>query len=804
MRPLRLELQGFRSHAERTEIDFTARTLLAIVGPTGAGKSTILDGICYALYGRTSRVGKSTTTLICSRCEQAIVSFDFTVDGERFQVVRTINRARAGKHALQDATGDLIAHGDREVSQRIEELLGLGWEAFSSSILLAQGRFAQFLEAAPTKRVQILKGVFRFDQIDELREAAKSKVQGLELDLRGAEGALSQIPADADEQLLAAKAVVLETEKRREQLDSQRPLELELCERISSATRSIDAALIEVQLAKTRSENLPTEEEVNRLVEDESSLQKSYDEAEGLLKQAIEARGSAVEDNEAAVLRLGPLPDLIEARHLAVQLHKLVADRDADDRKIPDMEASLVRLRSQVKSEEAATLAAKEACRSFQTERRALEKAHAAHDLRSKWSPGEPCPVCEQAVSSMPAAGAPDLHGLDEREVELASVVEAQQRVLSGSSRQLAADEQRAQALRDAVAERSAQAAGLAVALDEKVGDFPDIRAEIDSRIKVLTGSAQLVEDARQVETSTQERLSRLDSQLKAVRERRQGSVQRFAHLSGQLGIDPSDLDSVEGLASLRRSLADRLAEEQRRAEAEHEAAKASVKAAEGDLAALRKELGLAEGMAVEAATQEVVAENARAETQITRLAVDIERRAELEKGSKAFKKRKDVFARIADDLTDRNFINYLLEDKRHLLSDLASVRLREMTGRYRFDDAGDFDVIDELDAEKERGVDSLSGGEMFLASLALALGLAEAATRHGGRLQCFFLDEGFGALDPESLDSALEGIENIVSPDRLIGLVSHVPAVAARIDDKLVLEKGPEGMTRIVSGAGL
>lgn len=804
MRPLKLELQGFRSHAERTEIDFTGRTLLAIVGPTGAGKSTILDGICYALYGRTSRIARSTTALICSRCEQAIVSFDFTVDGERYQVVRTITRARAGKHALQDPTGELIAQGEKGVSQKIEDLLGLGWEAFSSSVLLAQGRFAQFLEAAPTKRVQILKGVFRFDQIDELREAAKSKVQGLELDLRGTEGALSQIPEDAEEQLLTSKAVVLEAEKRRAQLDSHRPLELELIERMASAQGSMDAAVKEMQRTETQRRNLPTEEEVNSLVEDESSLQKLYDEAEGLLKQAVEARGADIERNDAEAVRLGTLPDLIEARHMAVQMRKLVTDGDAEGVKITELEGSLVHLRAQGASEEAATQAAKEACGSFQTERRALEKVHAAHDLRSKWSPGEPCPVCEQAVTDMPPVGAPDLHGLDARETELATVAESHQRALSETSRQLAADEQRVQALKEAAQKRTAEVKGFTAVLIKKVGDPPDVGAEIESRIEVLTGAAKRVEDARKAETAAQEKLGRLNSQLKTVRERRQGLVQRFAHLSGQLGIESLDLDSAEGLAAVRGSLADRLTEQLRRAEVEHEAAKGSAQSAEKGMAALREELGLAEGITVEAAIQEVVAEKARAETQITNLQEKIKRRAELEKDSKTFKKRKDIFARIADDLTDRNFINYLLEDKRHLLSDLASVRLKEMSGRYRFDDAGGFDVIDELDADQQRGVDTLSGGEMFLASLSLALGLAEAATRHGGRLQCFFLDEGFGALDPESLDNALEGIENIVSPDRLIGLVSHVPALAARVEDKLVLEKDLDGMTRIVSGAGI
>jgi exonuclease SbcC len=67
--------------------------------------------------------------------------------------------------------------------------------------------------------------------------------------------------------------------------------------------------------------------------------------------------------------------------------------------------------------------------------------------------------------------------------------------------------------------------------------------------------------------------------------------------------------------------------------------------------------------------------------------------------------------------------------------------------------------------------------------------------------LQCFFLDEGFGTLDPESFDLAMDGIERIVGEGRLIGLVSHVPALRDRIEDQIVLEKGEDGMSRIAAG---
>ena len=103
------------------------------------------------------------------------------------------------------------------------------------------------------------------------------------------------------------------------------------------------------------------------------------------------------------------------------------------------------------------------------------------------------------------------------------------------------------------------------------------------------------------------------------------------------------------------------------------------------------------------------------------------------------------------------------------------------------------------------RKADSLSGGETFLASLGLALGLSEMVGRTGGRLDAFFLDEGFGTLDSEHLDLAMEGIEALVTDHehRLVVVVSHVPELRHRIEDLLVLDRDPvTGDSVLISGA--
>jgi len=83
-------------------------------------------------------------------------------------------------------------------------------------------------------------------------------------------------------------------------------------------------------------------------------------------------------------------------------------------------------------------------------------------------------------------------------------------------------------------------------------------------------------------------------------------------------------------------------------------------------------------------------------------------------------------------------------------------------------------------------------------------LALAEIVAREGGRLDAFFLDEGFGSLDPEHLDLAMDGIERLVAGGvgRLVVVVSHVAAMRDRIEDLIVLDRDDLGNTRVTAGA--
>ena len=150
-------------------------------------------------------------------------------------------------------------------------------------------------------------------------------------------------------------------------------------------------------------------------------------------------------------------------------------------------------------------------------------------------------------------------------------------------------------------------------------------------------------------------------------------------------------------------------------------------------------------------------------------------------------------FKALKDALADRAFVGYVVARRQRALLVYASKVLEEITGRYAFTE--DFQILDG-ESGLARSPDTLSGGETFIASLALALGLVEVADRSGGDLRALFLDEGFGSLDAAILDTALTALEERAKAGRLIGLISHVPTIAERIETVLEVRNGIDGST--------
>jgi exonuclease SbcC len=136
-------------------------------------------------------------------------------------------------------------------------------------------------------------------------------------------------------------------------------------------------------------------------------------------------------------------------------------------------------------------------------------------------------------------------------------------------------------------------------------------------------------------------------------------------------------------------------------------------------------------------------------------------------------------------------FVQFIAEEKLASIARDASYHLKRMTkNRYALEigDEGEFVLRDEGAGGMRRPVSTLSGGETFLTSLSLALALSMEIQMRGGRLEFFFLDEGFGTLDPDLLEVVLDALERLRMSDFTIGVISHVPEIRVRMPRRLVI----------------
>ena len=180
MRPRHLVIEGLRSYRERVEIDFTDASLFAITGPTGAGKSSILEALYFALYSAATFHSRQTSLLISDNCETLTVSLTFLARSEEWEVTRSIHRgSRPPVHELRGPDG-LRFDGAKEVNSKLESLIGLRSEDFLKTVVLPQGRFQALLHSKPGDRAPLLKSLLGLDQLDALSERTKELQQRLE------------------------------------------------------------------------------------------------------------------------------------------------------------------------------------------------------------------------------------------------------------------------------------------------------------------------------------------------------------------------------------------------------------------------------------------------------------------------------------------------------------------------------------------------------------------------------------------------------------------------------------------------
>lgn len=186
MKPIKLKIKGINSFIEEQPVDFeelTDRGLFGIFGPTGSGKSTVLDGITLALYGEVAR---KSDNFINTNCTTASVSFEFQISGKeikRYLVTRDFKSYETGKprsngaKLLELTGGDPIVLADKkiQVDNKIKEIIGLDCVDFTRTVVLPQGKFSEFLSLDGKPRREMLERLFNLQEYGDVLSIKLSK-----------------------------------------------------------------------------------------------------------------------------------------------------------------------------------------------------------------------------------------------------------------------------------------------------------------------------------------------------------------------------------------------------------------------------------------------------------------------------------------------------------------------------------------------------------------------------------------------------------------------------------------------------
>ena len=211
MRPLELRLVGFRSYRTERTISFRDLDLVAIIGDTGAGKSSLLEAITWALYGASSWSKKSSAELLAHNARRMTVALEFEAAEETWRVTRTFGSGGGAELVCLSNPAIAKIDGVRAVDPEIERILGLNYDVFCSCVLLPQGKFERLLKATRGEKTDTLKSILRLEALGEMRERADRLARSVgerEREILTARGRFREDPG-ADAAAAAARMAVL-------------------------------------------------------------------------------------------------------------------------------------------------------------------------------------------------------------------------------------------------------------------------------------------------------------------------------------------------------------------------------------------------------------------------------------------------------------------------------------------------------------------------------------------------------------------------------------------------------------------
>ena len=890
MRPHKLKISGFLSYGGCEEIDFdtlaSAGGLFLIQGTTGAGKTSILDALAFALYGTLPGSRKAAAKTYRSDFAKpdtvTFVELEVTLRGDRYSIYRVPAYDRPKKNGegttpqkselkinkMVNGNWEPFSSTTQEGGDALTELIGLDSSQFFKLILLPQGDFAKFLQSSGKERQEILEKLFS-DEVEKFialtdyfwdvyNAAVKAdadsaiRVQG---EIQRINQTFSTIYSNNERDLTLADPNSADLTKG--YITALGAAKDQSTEELATAEKAKDAALESEKAANTLFENseavtkakerlTTTQAALTKWREDNSSTiatKVKDDQVITEISSMIEKENAKIAEIKAANEKIdGLLSQRSDVERAETKLESANSDLatfeedvKADDEEIKSLEntvngdknpeaemakndLAIKELTDQItvvekwqNSEKAVLSLASElenlitardkAVTEYEKVQHAFDAAQASV-LAEKLEDGGPCPVCGSKDHPKPAKSS-GAATKDEVSKALKSSQAASEKV-AGKESELKGARDKSEEL---VAGKGVDLAALQsklTALREKTGKFKEEIAALSQSRKRL----QDLKASQEKNAAEREQLTSAVASAKAALDGFKAAVakaEKSLKIEAGAEIEPEDIKPIESKVSVLRTLSQKfepILNDFKAAESAKNAldatgaqdvpdikvAKAAREAAEAHLNSVTLKVGRLKSLETELKKIEKSLRSAEAEQKKAK--VDVEKYERL---------AKHFMGKTGDKIT---LVSYFLGQRLHQILERANVRLQAMTrGQFSLQPnhekkaAGqNYLSIAVFDSWNQglRDANSLSGGETFTTSLALAFGLADVVTSEAGgqSLDSLFIDEGFGSLDPEYLQAVMQSLEELRESGRVVGLISHVEEMKQRISMQLLVSK--------------
>lgn len=754
--------------------------------------------------------------------------------------------------------GDVL-EGVKEVNARLLQILAVDYSQFKQISMIAQGEFARLLTAPPKDKTRIFREIFGTGIYERFTAALSSRAKSLYAQVTEQKHKLEEdirmlsLGMESSGWSEAIREGFSDLTERQhwnygELYEFLKKMEEEAAGQVHKAGASYEKADKQVELLNNRLVQLKEEnrkiEQLRQACEERDRLmaqKKQYAEQEELLKRAVNAasverfeeraRQSAravidlrnrqqeirEEQQELAQKEQELLP-VLEKKELLEALLQVTEALEAQKKEEKELAEQRKEKERQLLKGQELYLKKEKQCAAAQARYETADrerKLSAIGLAASLLEEGQPCPVCGSCQHPAPAAVRDELFSEEELE-RFKKQWESLQKELSKLHGQVVEKRtefvllsEREKALSAYMKEKEEL---LGAQRDELVCSYLSQKAaEAKSRLQTELSRLHRLQTVSEEKNRQQKQL---EEEEKQALQKEKEEAELFRETLTQYGFRSKVLYEQARLGKEERERLEEALQEYQRKEAAnlklYEHLKASVKSTEpAKLSLVEEELEAARSIRQEALNKQKIWDRQLSEVRKT-LQLMKARREQAEEKEREYGYVKDLEC-IASGNNARKLVfeQYVLAGYFEEILRAANLRFRKMTfGRYemsRVEQVGDGRVKDNLEIQvmdyytgKFRSVRTLSGGESFKASLSLALGMSDViqAMSGGIRVDALFIDEGFGALDSESLDQACETLMGLVEKNRLIGIISHVPELRDRIEKQLVIHRTAAGST--------